>query len=124
MADEPLDDSKSNPLHAAWQRRRDLRHEIDLLRNQTDEAILTTARSMPGFGELERIYSFWINRSNPDTLQLSFGHRSMFRLTVDWKRTASETGPTLVYSFGDAAIVTILYPAKSDLARVHEDHSF
>lgn len=117
-------DPSRNPLHAASQRRADLRHEIDLLRNQTDDAILTTARSVPGFEELERIYSFWIDRANPDTLQLSFGNRSMFRLTVDRKRTASETGPTLVYSFGDAHIVTILYPAKSDLARVHEDHLF
>lgn len=124
MAEEPTDYPKHNPLHAAWRRRKDLRHEIDLLRSQTDESILTTARSVPGFEELERIYGFWIDRWNPDTLQLSFGHRSMFRLTVDRKRTAAETGPTLVYSFGDAAIVTLLYPAKSNLARVHEDHLF
>ncbi|MEG3087719.1 hypothetical protein [Sphingomonas sp. PB4P5] len=124
MITTPPDDPKRNPLHAAWQRRHDLRHEIDLLRNQTDVAILAMARSVPGFEELERIYGFGIDRWNPDTLQLSFGHRSMFRPTVDRKRTASETGPTLVYSFGDAGIVTVLYPAKSDLAQVHEDHLF
>jgi hypothetical protein len=124
MVQKPNDDPKRNPLHAAWQRRQDLRHEIDLLRNQTDDAILAIARSVPGFDDLERIYGFHIDRWNPDTLQLSFGNRSMFRPTVDRKRTASESGPTLVYSFGDAAIVTVLYPAKSDLARVHEDHLF
>ena len=124
MSTAPPDDPKRDPLHAAWRRRCDLRHEIDLLRAQTDEAILGVARSVHGFEDLERIYGFWIDRGNPDTLQLSFGRRSMFRPTVDRRRTASETGPTLVYSFGDRAIVTVLYPAKSDLARVHEDHLF
>jgi hypothetical protein len=124
MAQQPPDDPKRNPLYAGWQRRQDMRHEIDLLRNQTDDEILRIARSVPGFDGLERIYSFHVDRWNPDTLQLSFGHRSMFRPTVDRKRTASETGPTLVYSFGEAGIVTVLYPANSDLARVHEDHLY
>ena len=113
-----------DPLLAKWQRRRDLRHEISLLQNLTDEAILAKARRVPGFGELERIYSFWIDRSNPDTLQLSFGNRSMFRLTTDQTKTAAENGPTLVYSLGDIGFATILYPAQSDLARTFEDHLF
>lgn len=122
MSEEPSEDPTRNPFHAAWQRQRDLRYEIDFLRRQSDTYILGMARSVPGFLELERVYGFWVDRWNPDTLQLSFGNRSMFRPTVDRRRTASETGPTLVYSFGGSAIVTILYPAKSDLARTHEDN--
>ena len=49
----------------------------------------------------------------------------MFRMTTDRKKTAVENGPTLVYSSGpDGSIATILYPVKSDLAQVHEDHLF
>jgi len=58
-------------------------------------------------------------------LNLSFGNRSMFRLTTDLKKTAAEDGPTLSYTMGpDGTISTILYPVKSDLAHVHEDHLF
>lgn len=113
-----------NPLLAKWQRRRDMRHEISYLQSLSDEEILQRARQVSGFNELERIYSFWIDRSNPDTLQLSFGNRSMFRLTTDRSKTAAENGPTLVYSLGDIGFATILYPAKSDLARTFEDHVF
>ena len=113
-----------NPLLAKWQRRRDMRHEISYLQSLSDEEIQQRARQVSGFNELERIYSFWIDRSNPDTLQLSFGNRSMFRLTIDRSKTAAENGPTLVYSLGEIGFATILYPAKSDLARTFEDHVF
>lgn len=101
-----------------------MRHEIALLQNQDDDSILLKARRVSGFDALERIYSFWIDRSNPNTLQLSFGNRSMFRLNTDRTKTASENGPTLVYSLGDDRFATILYPARSDLAQTHEDHLF
>ncbi|HTN15766.1 MAG TPA: hypothetical protein VL094_13265, partial [Sphingomonadaceae bacterium] len=113
-----------DPLLATWQRRRDMRHEIAYLQSLSDEEIQQRARQVSGFNELERIYNFWIDRSNPDTLQLSFGNRSMFRLTTDRSKTAAENGPTIVYSLGDIGFATILYPAKSDLARTFEDHIF
>jgi hypothetical protein len=114
-----------NPLQVQWERRRDMRHEIDLLRSQSDEAILAKARTVPGFVELEQIYDFRVDRSNPDTLQLSFGTRSMFRPAVDRKKTAAESGPTLVYSLGPTGeMATILYPVRSDLGRTREDHIF
>lgn len=115
----------SNPLLAQSQRRSDARHEMALLRSESDEEILTKARAIPGFKELEQIYHFHVDRFNPDTLVLSFGNRSMFRSTVDRKRTAAESGPSLVYSLGPTGeMATILYPARSDLARTHEDHIF
>lgn len=114
-----------NPLEAQRRRRQNARHEIDNLRNQSDEAIFGKARSIKGFEVLENIYGFHIDRFHPDTLQMSFGNRSMFRLTVDLKKTAAETGPTLLYSLGHTGFFsTILYPAKSDIARTHEDYLF
>jgi hypothetical protein len=117
--------SHSNPLEAQWRRRQNARHEIDNLRRQSDEAILAKARAVVGFASLESIYGFHIDRFHPDTLQLSFGNRSMFRLTIDLKKTAAENGPSLLYSLGHTGFFsTMLYPAKSDIARTHEDYLF
>jgi hypothetical protein len=114
-----------DPLKAQWQRRRDAQHEIDHLQRQTDESILAIAHSIKGFEFLEKIYGFRVDRFNSETLQMSFGNRSMFRSRIDGKGTASETGPTLVYSLGHTGeFATILYPAKSDIARTKEDHIF
>ncbi|MBY8821089.1 hypothetical protein [Sphingomonas colocasiae] len=115
---------RRHPLAAHFKRRSEMRHEIGLLRNLPDDEILAACRSTPGFDDLESIYNFYIDRTHPHTLQLSFGNRSMFRMTPDLKKTAAESGPTLVYSFSGEQFVTILYPAKSDIARTHEDHLF
>ena len=125
MTATPPDDSDRNPLLEQWQVRRDARHELALLRSQSDDAILAMGRNVRGFVALEGLYSFYVSREVKDTLQLSFGHRSMFRTTVDQKKTAAEAGPSLVYSLGPTGqFSTILYPVKSDLARPHEDHLF
>jgi hypothetical protein len=116
---------EQNPLLAPWQRRKDRAHELRLLRGLTDWTIMETCRSVHGFKSLEAIYSFYISREHPDTLELAFGNRPMFRLKVDQKSLAVENGPTLLYSMGpDGTISTILYPVKSDLASVNEDHLF
>lgn len=125
MTTTPPDDRERNPLSEQWQVRRDARHELGLLRSQTDDAILAIARNVRGFTALENLYNFYVSREVKDTLQLSFGHRSMFRTTVDQKKTAVEEGPSLVYSLGPTGqFSTILYPVKSDLGRPHEDHLF
>lgn len=114
-----------NPLEVQRKRRQNARHEIQNLKNQTDEAIFAKARSIEGFESLEKIYNFYIDRSHPDTLQMSFGNRSMFRLTVNLEKTAAEEGPTLLYSLGHTGFFsTILYPAKSDISHTHEDYLF
>ncbi len=125
MTKTPADDCDRNPLSLQWQVRCDARHELALLRNQSDDAILGMARNVRGFSALEDVYNFYVSRAVKDTLQLSFGHRSMFRATADQKKTAVEAGPSLVYSLGPTGqFSTILYPARSDLGRPHEDHLF
>lgn len=114
-----------NPLAGPWQRRQSGMREMALLRMRSDEEILKLCRSVPGFKFLESLYGFHVFREHPATLQLSFGCRSMFRPTTNLKKTAAEDGPSLCYSLGpDGTIATIVYPVKSDLARVHEDHLF
>lgn len=125
MSPKTPDNGESNPLASQWQVRQDARHELALLKSQSDDAILVMARSVRGFAALERLYDFYISREVKDTLQLSFGHRSMFRATADQKKTAAEDGPSLVYSLGPTGqFSTILYPVKSDLGRPYEDHLF
>ena len=114
-----------HPLQAHFYRREVARHEVNWLRQQKDDEILAKARAIVGFVELERLYSFYIDRNHPDTLALTFGNRSLFRLTIDQKKTASESGPTLLYSLGhEGFFSTILYPAKSDYGSTFEDHLF
>lgn len=125
MTNTDLEDIVSNPLARPWLRRRDARHELQFLKAQSDDAILAKAHAVRGFDFLERLYGFYIDRSHPDTLQLQFGNRSMFRPTIDQRSTAAELGPGLVYSLGPTGYFsTILFPAKSDLGRVNEDHLF
>jgi hypothetical protein len=120
-----LETKEKNPLEDCFRHRKYARYEIDSLRNQSDEAILAKARSVHGFKVLEEIYSFRIDRSNPDTLQLGFGMRPMGGVAPVSRLLALEDGPVLLYSLAYSGyFLTILYPAKSDIHNTFEDHLF
>lgn len=76
------------------------------------------------FEPLAAAYSFYVDDKDSDRLQLWFANRSMFRKD-NRGATAVEDGPALLYSLGPTGHVAIaLYPAKSGLARVTEDHLY
>jgi hypothetical protein len=83
--------------------------------------IKVLAARIPRFKALEEHFSFHIDSSREDALQLSFGSRSMLRKDAAGK-AAEETGASLLYTLGptgEAAV--ILYPATSSLSKPVEE---
>ncbi len=82
------------------------------------------AAKLPNYADLEAYTSFVVFDREEGAVQVGFGHRPMGnRSSKD--PVSSETGATLVYSLGPTGhVATILYPAKSDVARVREELIF
>lgn len=100
-------------------------YEIAALKSLDDDAILIVARSIDGFSFLEQNYSFRIDRSQAETLQLSFGKRKMETLGGSWHDAKVECGPTLLYSLGRGGFfLTVVYPMNSEYSQPLEDHLF
>src|SRR5579863_9417398 len=92
--------------------------EFDQFLRNADACIETETRTLPRFAALKAVYSFYVERTAPNHLQLWFGNRA--RVGPDGK-LESERGPALVYSQGaGGAVAVMLYPAAADSARVHE----
>lgn len=118
---EKKEERLANPFERKWRRFKDAEHDMrhfKLIAPGKIEAILPT---IDRFREIKAYTGFHIFNDHRQTLQASFAHRSMFRLTLEGK-TAGENGASLVYSQGPSGdILAILYPARSDLARVTEN---
>jgi hypothetical protein len=78
----------------------------------------------PRFKALEEHFSFHIDNSREEVLQLSFGNRSTFHKDFSGK-TVVEKGAALLYTLGPMGdVAVILYPATSGLAKPVEDHIY
>jgi hypothetical protein len=99
--------------------------EFDFFKSlATPATIQKHCNAIARFEPLATAYSFYIDDKDSDRLQLWFAKRSMFRKD-DRGAVVVEDGPALVYSLGPTGHVAIaLYPAKSGLARVTEDHLY
>jgi hypothetical protein len=76
------------------------------------------------FKALEEHFSFHMDTSKEEALQLSFGSRNMLRRDSA-EKAATEKGAALLYTLGPTGEVTvILYPAASILAKPLEDHIY
>ncbi|MBO0750767.1 MAG: hypothetical protein J2P53_01555 [Bradyrhizobiaceae bacterium] len=83
--------------------------------------IKTLAERTPRFKALEEHFSFHIDDSREDTLQLSFGSRRMFGRDGAGK-PAEEKGAGLRYRLGPTGeVAVILSPATSSFAKPAED---
>jgi hypothetical protein len=72
---------------------------------------------IPRFKALEEHFSFHVDGSQGDALQLSFGNRSMLRKDAAGK-AAEEKGAALRYALGPLGeVAVILYPATSRLSK-------
>lgn len=112
------------PFAKSSLRRQAARIEFDIFREQAEDAILTASKEVPGFDVLENYFIFFVTLDHPDTVQASFGSRSMFRKDPEGK-VARESGVHLLYSLGPAGdVVVTLYPSKSSLAKVAEDQLY
>jgi hypothetical protein len=75
------------------------------------------AERIPRFKALEEHFSFHVDSSREDALQLSFGSRSMLRKDAGGK-AAEEKGAALRYALGPTGEVAVmLYPATSSLSK-------
>lgn len=109
-----------NPFYRKLRKFKDAEHEMRCLKERAPFAIQQITQSLPGFAELEAAYGFYVINEVETTIQASFGHRLMFRKTLQGE-LASENGPSLVYSQGPSGdIVAVLYPPSSQLGRVNE----
>jgi hypothetical protein len=76
------------------------------------------------FKPLEEHYSFRIDGSRENALQLSFGSRRMLHKDAAGK-AAQETGASLLYTLGPTGEVSvILYPATSSLSKPSEEQIY
>lgn len=113
-----------NPFWLKWRHFKDAEHEMCYFKRTAPGHIERILLGMPDFRALNAYTGFHVFNDHPQTLQGSFGNRSMFRQTLNGK-TASENGASLVYSQGPSGeIHAILYPARSDVARVTENLIF
>lgn len=113
-----------NPFWHGWRRYRDAEHDFRYFKQRAEAAIEAEVANIPNFAALKAYTGFVADMGCDTTVQASFGHRPMGRRTYDGK-TASEEGASLVYSFGPTGWVSVmLYPAKSNLGRVLEDHVY
>lgn len=73
------------------------------------------------FRELEEIFAFFRFPRTDDALQFDFGNRATPHRTVTGGIVA-EKGPTLLYTLAPTGqILTLIYPAKSDVHKSRED---
>lgn len=113
-----------NPFARKWRRYKDAEHDMRHFKAAAPAKIRRILPTLARFRELEAYTGFHLFNDHAQTLQASFGHRLMFRKTLDGE-LASENGASLVYSQGPTGdIAAILYPAQSDLARVRENLIF
>jgi hypothetical protein len=86
--------------------------------------IKTLAGNIPRFKALEEHFSFHIDVSRADALELSFGSRSMLRKDPAGQ-TAEEKGAVLLYTLRPTGEVSVvLYPATSAFSKPVEDHLY
>lgn len=121
-APEPADRLPS-PFFAKWRQYKDAEHDFRHFKAMAPGLVPDLISRNRDFAVLKAYCGFFQDGS-PTTVQVSFGHRLMGRLTIDDK-VASEDGASLVYSFGPTGwIAVMLYPPHSQIARVNEDHIY
>ncbi len=109
-----------NPFYRGWRDYKDYEHEMRAFKVVAKRDAPAICARIGGFAELEAFTGFHAFDEVKETLQFSFGHRPMRRLTLEGK-PASENGASLVYSAGPTGhCIVALYPPQSDLGRVHE----
>jgi hypothetical protein len=114
----------SNPFVPGWRRQKDAEHDFRWFKERAERDIKTIIGKVPHFAELDAYTGFDIMPRGADAVQAGFGNRPMRRKTVQGQH-ASESGAHIVYSLGPTGdVATILYPAKSDVASVHEEMIF
>lgn len=73
------------------------------------------------FRALEEVFTFQRFPRAEDALQFYFGTRALPHQTIKGA-AAGEDGPTILYSLAPAGeVITLIYPARSDLNRAGED---
>lgn len=109
-----------NPFYPGWRDYKDYEHEMRAFKVVAKRDAPAICARIGGFAELEAYTGFHAFDEVKETLQFSFGHRPMGRLTLEGK-PASENGASLVYSAGPTGhCIVALYPPQSDIAKVHE----
>ncbi|AOH87157.1 hypothetical protein AWL63_23605 (plasmid) [Sphingomonas panacis] len=113
-----------NPFFAGWRRYKDAEHDWRLFKETAERAIPDLMTLNADFAALEAYCGFYCHLGIETTVQVEFANRLMGRTTLKGA-TASEHGATLVYSFGPTGWVAVmLFPPKSELGRVTEDHIY
>ena len=88
------------------------------------QAQIIFGQTISRFSSLKDVFGFYSSNTE-QTLQMSFGSRSIFRKNLDGKTVAAESGPTLLYSMGPTGHVAVMiYPCKSPLAKPFEDQIY
>jgi hypothetical protein len=127
MSRDPADGSSDrlvNPFYAGWRRYKDAEHDWRLFKETAESTIASLIALNPDFAALEAYCGFYCHLGIETTVQVEFANRIMGRKTLKGA-TASENGATLVYSFGPTGWVAVmLFPPKSELGRVNEDHIY
>jgi hypothetical protein len=109
-----------NPFYRGWRDYKDYEHEMRAFKVVAKRDAPAICTRIGGFAELEAYTGFHAFDEVKETLQFSFGHRPMRRLTLEGK-PASENGASLVYSAGPTGhCIVALYPPQSEIAKVHE----
>ncbi|KDM67985.1 hypothetical protein [Acidiphilium sp. JA12-A1] len=113
-----------NPFQRPFRRFINARHEFRDFQMRSLSEIGNICESIDRFKQLENMFSAYVTDNDDNQLQLWFGSRSMFR-RLHTGVAATENGPCLLYTLGASGdVAVILYPAKSDLGRVKEDHLY
>jgi len=117
MTDRPT----SNPFMPGWLRQHDAAHDFRWFKEMAERDIRKIIADVPNFAALEEYTAFVVFEREGSAVQAGFGARPMGRRTIEGK-TAVESGAAIVYSLGPTGdVATLLYPAKSDFARVNEE---
>ena len=110
-----------HPFAKSLFRRQAARIEFEVFQKKAEREIRAACVETPRFRALEQHFDFRVTIDHPDTVQASFGHRSMFRKDLEGK-VAFESGVCLLYSLGPTGeVIVTIYPSKSSLAKVAED---
>lgn len=116
--------NNTHPFAKSTFRRQVARIEFDVFQEKAYDAVKAASETIPRFTALERNFGFYVKNFHPDTVQIFFGQRSMFRKDIEGK-TASERGLCLLYSLGPTGDVAVtIYPCNSSLGKVTEDHIY
>lgn len=119
-ADLPLQNAHIDPFAVGYRKYLERKAEFEWFKNLVRDSVLETARSVPGFAQLEKARGFTVHEDEL-ALQMQFGARSLGERRDARGQTMQEDGAALVYSLGangDCAVA--MYPARSPVRQRSE----